>query len=65
MAQATLHQGAIENLFLESMRKEGLEVERPIIPVSMEVSEDENELKDPTAHPVKVGTLEQWRLARV
>ena len=50
---------------MESMRKEGLEVERPIIPVSMEVSEDENELKDPTAYPVKVGTLEKRDLARV
>ena len=41
------------------MRKEGLEVERPIIPVSLEVSEDEKELKDLTAYPVKVqGSLD-------
>ncbi|KZV70845.1 hypothetical protein PENSPDRAFT_685128 [Peniophora sp. CONT] len=52
--EATLHQGAIENIFLDSMRKEGLEVERPIVPVSLEVSTDETELQDPTAYPVKV-----------
>jgi len=50
----TLHQGEIENIFLESMKKEGVVVERPIIPTSLEISTDESELKDPQAYPVKV-----------
>ncbi len=52
--EATLHQGEIENLFLDSMRKEGLEVERPIVPVSLEISEDPKEVADSHAYPVKV-----------
>ena len=32
----------------------GLQVERPIVPSSIELSSDEAELKDPTSHPVKV-----------
>ena len=49
-----LHQGEIENIFLESMKKEGVVVERPIIPTFLEMSVDESELKDPQAYPVKV-----------
>lgn len=52
--QATLHQGAIESIFLDSMRKEGVEVERPILPTSIEISRDEKLAKDPKAHAVKV-----------
>ena len=52
--EATLHQGEIESLFLDSMRKEGLEVERPIVPVSLQISEDPKEIADPQAYPVKV-----------
>ncbi|KAN0109116.1 FAD binding domain containing protein [Russula decolorans] len=52
--EATLHQGEIESLFLDSMRKEGLEVERPIVPVSLQISEDPKEIADPHAYPVKV-----------
>ncbi|KAI0310571.1 FAD binding domain-containing protein [Amylostereum chailletii] len=52
--EATLHQGEIEELFLDSMRNEGVEVERPIVPTALEVSTDENALKDPTAYPVTV-----------
>jgi phenol 2-monooxygenase (NADPH) len=52
--EVTLHQGEIENLFLDSMRKEGLEVDRPVVPVSLKLSEDEEELADPHAYPVKV-----------
>lgn len=32
----------------------GLQVERPIVPSSIEISSDEAELKDPNSHPVKV-----------
>ncbi|KAI0036198.1 FAD binding domain-containing protein [Vararia minispora EC-137] len=52
--EATLHQGEIESIFLRSMRKEGLEVDRPIIPTALEVSSDEEELSNPNAYPVKV-----------
>ncbi|KAI0296545.1 FAD binding domain-containing protein [Multifurca ochricompacta] len=52
--EVTLHQGAIEGIFLDSMKKEGLEVERPIIPVSLQISEDPKALADPHAYPVKV-----------
>lgn len=52
--ELTLHQGAIEKVFLDSMRKEGLEVERPKIPTSLEISTDEAVLSDPQAYAVKV-----------
>ena len=52
--EVTLHQGEIEGLFLDSMRKQGLEVGRPIVPVSLQISEDQKELADPNAYPVKV-----------
>ncbi|KAH9944956.1 FAD binding domain-containing protein [Epithele typhae] len=52
--QITLHQGAIEAIFLDSMRTRGVEVERPIVPTAIEISESEAELKDPTSHPIKV-----------
>jgi hypothetical protein len=49
-----LHQGEIESLFLNSMRKEGLEVERPIVPITLQISEDPKEVADPHAYPIKV-----------
>ncbi|TFY73654.1 hypothetical protein EWM64_g10359 [Hericium alpestre] len=52
--ECTLHQGEIEDIFLKSLRKEGIEVERPIIPSSLEVSTDEALLKDPQSYPVKI-----------
>ena len=55
--QVALHQGGIENLFLDSMRASGVEVERPIIPSAIELGSDESELKDPASHPVKVSAL--------
>lgn len=54
MAQITLHQGAIEAIFLDSMKAHNVVVERPIVPTSIELSKSEAELKDPSAHPVKV-----------
>lgn len=49
-----LHQGGIEQIFLDSMISNGVEVERPKIPTSIELSEDQSELKDPKSHPIKV-----------
>ncbi|KAI0923489.1 hypothetical protein AcV5_009018 [Taiwanofungus camphoratus] len=52
--EMALHQGGIEAIFLDSMASKGVKVERPIIPTHIELSENEEELKDPTSHPVKV-----------
>ena len=49
-----LHQGRIEAIFLDSMKALGVEVERSTIPTSIELSNDENESKDPTSHPIRV-----------
>ena len=54
--EATLHQGEIESIFLDSMKKEGLQVERPIVPIALQISDDPRELADPHSYPVKVGT---------
>lgn len=50
----TLHQGAIEQIFKDSLREHGVHVERPYQPTSLELSQDEKELLDPEAYPVKV-----------
>ncbi|KAF9224076.1 hypothetical protein BS17DRAFT_732840 [Gyrodon lividus] len=55
--ELALHQGGIEEIFLDSMRALGVEVERSTMPTAIEISSDESELADPTSHPVKV-TLE-------
>ncbi|KAG2128294.1 FAD binding domain-containing protein [Suillus clintonianus] len=52
--EAALHQGAIEAIFLDSMKALGVEVERSTIPTSIELSKNENELTDPTSHAVRV-----------
>ncbi|PSR71349.1 hypothetical protein PHLCEN_2v12778 [Hermanssonia centrifuga] len=52
--EITLHQGAIEAIFLDFLASFGVQVERPVIPTSMQLSADEKELKDPQSHPVKV-----------
>ncbi|KAI0730595.1 FAD binding domain-containing protein [Earliella scabrosa] len=52
--EITLHQGAIEAIFLDSMKAHGVTVVRPIVPTSIELSKSEEELKDPNARPVKV-----------
>jgi phenol 2-monooxygenase len=52
--KVALHQGAIESIFLDSMRALGVEVERSTAPTSIEISNDENELADPASHPVRV-----------
>ncbi|CAL1714087.1 unnamed protein product [Somion occarium] len=56
--EVTLHQGAIEAIFLDSMRELGLEVDRPIIPTALELSHDENELRDPQSYPVTLKHLD-------
>ncbi|KAJ3873187.1 FAD binding domain-containing protein [Lentinula edodes] len=48
----TLHQGAIEQIFLDNMQDMDLQVDRSTIPIAIEVNE--NSVSDPDAHPVKV-----------
>ncbi|TBU36389.1 hypothetical protein BD309DRAFT_836723, partial [Dichomitus squalens] len=52
--EVTLYQGAIEYIFVLSMKAHGVVVERSIVPTSLELSESKEELKDPNARPVKV-----------
>ncbi|KAK0466825.1 FAD binding domain-containing protein [Desarmillaria tabescens] len=52
--EVTLHQGAIEAIFLDSLRSMGIQVERPVVPISMEITEDVTERRDPNAHAVRV-----------
>ncbi|KAI0701479.1 FAD binding domain-containing protein [Cytidiella melzeri] len=52
--EVTLHQGAIENIFLDSMATVGTNVERPIVPTSIHLSDNLAELSDPHKHAVKV-----------
>ncbi len=52
--KVTLHQGAIEAIFLDSMASMSVRVERPIIPTSIKLSMDEAELADPHSHPIEV-----------
>ncbi|KAJ3852796.1 FAD binding domain-containing protein [Lentinula lateritia] len=50
--EVTLHQGAIEDIFLDNMRDMGVEVSRPVIPTSLEVTEAL--VDDFDAYPVRV-----------
>lgn len=52
--EVTLHQGAIESIFLDCLRSMGHEVERPVVPESLEISDNRDALKDPQARAVKV-----------
>ena len=54
VVQVTLHQGAIEAIFLDSMRERGLEVDRPIIPTDLVLNDSPDVLNDPKSFPVKV-----------
>ncbi|KAF9269253.1 hypothetical protein L218DRAFT_976998 [Marasmius fiardii PR-910] len=52
--EITLHQGAIEAIFLDNMKESGVQVDRPTIPVSMTLSDHETVLEDPNSYPVQV-----------
>ncbi|KDR69199.1 hypothetical protein GALMADRAFT_77605 [Galerina marginata CBS 339.88] len=56
--EVTLHQGAIESIFSDSMRCFGVEVSRPVVPTSIQLSEDESKLNDPNAYPIRVELLQ-------
>ncbi|KAJ7696431.1 FAD binding domain-containing protein [Mycena rosella] len=50
--EVTLHQGAIESIFLDSMKSMGLEVSRPIVPTQLEL--DHAQMADPNAYVARV-----------
>ncbi|KZV82212.1 thioredoxin-like protein [Exidia glandulosa HHB12029] len=52
--EVTLHQGEIEKIFLDAMSEKGVQVDRAIVPTSLEVSSDPAILSDPQAYAVKV-----------
>lgn len=60
ITQLTLHQGAVEEIFLESMSSMNIAVERPVVPTSIELSTDEAKLSGPHSHPVKVQNICWW-----
>lgn len=51
--EVTLHQGAIERIFLDSMAQSGVSVDRPVQPVALELSDDPKQLADPRSYSVK------------
>ncbi|KAI0642306.1 FAD binding domain-containing protein [Trametes meyenii] len=50
----TRHQGGLEALLIDAMKAKRLEVERPTIPVSLEVLHEDELLKDPSKYPIKI-----------
>ncbi|KAG2137580.1 FAD binding domain-containing protein [Suillus bovinus] len=50
----TISQASIEAVFLESLKSQGISVDRPIVPSSLEISQDPEELLDPSSYPAKV-----------
>ncbi|CAL1708745.1 unnamed protein product [Somion occarium] len=51
---ATQNQGVMEGILGDALLKEGAVIERPVRPTAIDLSTDENELKDPDAYPIKV-----------
>ncbi|KAI6094993.1 FAD binding domain-containing protein [Pisolithus sp. B1] len=49
-----LHQGAIEDAFLDSMVQYNLKVDRPVKPLAIELSRDQEQLHSLSSYPVKV-----------
>ncbi|KAI5997136.1 FAD binding domain-containing protein [Pisolithus albus] len=49
-----LHQGAIEDAFLDSMAQHNLKVDRPVKPLAIELSQDQEQLRSLSSYPIKV-----------
>ena len=64
LPQVTIYQGGVEDIFCESMSEKGLEVERATIPISLDLLEDENKLRNPNEYAVKVASLSSTSLPR-
>ncbi|KAL5492636.1 hypothetical protein ACEPAI_4083 [Sanghuangporus weigelae] len=52
--EITLHQGAIEAIFLDSMRQYGLQIDRPIIPTAIKLDDRPEVLESLDSYPVEV-----------
>lgn len=50
--EMTVHQGAIEDMFLDALDSMGVHVDRSIAPSSIDISEDQAVLRDPHAYAV-------------
>ncbi|PAV19767.1 hypothetical protein PNOK_0470100 [Pyrrhoderma noxium] len=50
----TLGQGEIESIFLDAMKKEGVEVERPVQPTEVLISDDKREIENENSYPIRV-----------
>ncbi|KAF7377670.1 hypothetical protein MSAN_00189900 [Mycena sanguinolenta] len=57
--EVTLHQGAIESIFLDSMREMGVEVSRPVVPTHLDI--DTTKLDDPNAYAARVSGVKTSR----
>ncbi|KAI6011133.1 FAD binding domain-containing protein [Pisolithus marmoratus] len=49
-----LHQGAVEDAFVDSMARHNLRVDRPVKPLAIELSRDQEQLDSLSSYPVKV-----------
>jgi hypothetical protein len=56
--QATLHQGAIEAIFLDELKALGVTVDRPSIPQSLTFTDEAAIISDPSAHAVTVSAVQ-------
>ncbi|OCB87643.1 hypothetical protein A7U60_g5169 [Sanghuangporus baumii] len=52
--EITLHQGAIEAIFLDSMRQYGLQIDRPVIPTAIKLDDRPEVLESLDSYPVEV-----------
>ncbi|KAL5476595.1 hypothetical protein ACEPAI_3275 [Sanghuangporus weigelae] len=52
--EITLHQGAIEAIFLDSMRQYGLQIDRPIIPTAIRLDDRPEVFESLDSNPVEV-----------
>jgi phenol 2-monooxygenase len=50
----TLHQGAVEDIFIQSLAEVGVQIDRPVKPIAIHISEDLKLLQDPNAHPIQL-----------
>jgi phenol 2-monooxygenase (NADPH) len=63
--KVTHNQGFIEGLLVDALLADGLAVDRPAMPISLEISEDAKELQDPTAYPLKVRRSDRIPICRI
>lgn len=55
--QVTLHQGGIEDIFLDALKYEGVIVERPVEPQSISIDDKAASIQNPHAYAVTVNPV--------